>query len=169
MHVWEMTLKEFLSKDCKIAGPTGASFEQFMALVSPPGWYEGKEVALESHPGFATAPLKRPEWEETPQYQMLLQKTDEGWKPVGMYIDDTIIVSECVGGQGLGTELALRCIPHRPVPERRTLSPAGLRTLTRAYYSGVERAITEGRDVQAHIREASKEWHATKEKKSSET
>ena len=42
-------------------GETAIPVEQFLAAaLHPPYWYEGAEIELETHPGFATAPAKRP-------------------------------------------------------------------------------------------------------------
>jgi hypothetical protein len=60
--------------------------------------------------------------------------------PLGIYIDDTVLVVQ-PRGQGLGVELGLRCVPHRTIPGHRRLTQAGLATLTKAYYMGVGRAI----------------------------
>jgi hypothetical protein len=92
---------------------------------------------------------------------MLLQKEGDGWKPVGLYIDDTVVLAELVRRQGLSTELILRCVPHRDLPQRRDLTKAGCAALTRAYYVGVGKAIAEGREVADHIRQAYEEWRTT--------
>jgi hypothetical protein len=160
-----MTLEEFLTRDCKVTDSAGIPLEAFLSspeLLVEPGWYEGKEVELPSHSDFATAPLKRKGWPETDAYQMLLQRKGDGWKPVGLYIDDTIVLAEPVRGQGLSTELILRCVPHRDLPQRRDLTRAGCAALTRAYYVGVGKAIADRREVADHIRQAYEEWWATR-------
>jgi hypothetical protein len=86
------------------------------------------------------------------EYQVLLQKSEYGWTPVGAYVDDTVMVAEAVQRKGLGAELVLRCAPHRKVPKRRTVSPSGLATLKSAYRLAVQRAIADGKNVPAGVR-----------------
>lgn len=153
MIVWKLTLSQFLSKELKETGETAIPVEQFLAAaLHPPYWYEGAEVELESHPGFATAPAKRPGMPLSLEYQVLLQKSEYGWTPVGAYVDDTVMVAEAVQRKGLGAELVLRCAPHRKVPKRRAVSPSGLATLKSAYRLAVQRAIADGKDVPAGVR-----------------
>jgi hypothetical protein len=138
-----------------------APLEFFLQTLLKPGWYEGKELDLPSHPGFATGPLKRPHLQESNSRQMLLKRQGGTWKPVGLYMDDTVVLAGEVRGRGLSTELILRCVPHRNHRERRTLTKAGEAALTKAYYVGVGRAIERGQDVASHIRKAYEEWKAT--------
>jgi hypothetical protein len=163
MNVWEMTLDEFLARSkLVVVDSAEPSLEMFLAMLEPPGWYEGEEAPLDGQPGFATAPLKRQGEDKSLAFQMLLRCQDDAWVPVGIYIDDTVLV---VGPrkQGLGAELVLRCVPYRRTPSQRKLTKAGLATLTKAYFLGVGRAIAEGKEVRDDIQAAYENWLATRQ------
>lgn len=153
MIVWQLTLNEFLSKDLKETGDTATSFEDLLpVLLMDPCWHQRAEVPLESHPGYATAPARRAGTALSYGHQVLLKKSEYGWTPVGMYVDETVIVSDLEQRKGLATELVLRCAPHRMVPASRTVSPSGLATLKKAHRVSVERAIAAGEDVPENVR-----------------
>lgn len=152
VEIWTLTVDEFLTKDLQQTGSTAASFEMFLPLLEEPGWHRGREVPMDGKPGFATAPAKRPGMDADLAYQVLLKKDGDQWELVGLYIDDTIIVKPEMRGAGLTTELVLLCAKYRPLPSRRTVSPAGLATLKRAHRIGVERALAEGLPVPANVR-----------------
>jgi len=111
MIVWKLTLSQFLSKELKETGETAIPVEQFLAAaLHPPYWYEGAEVELESHPGFATAPAKRPGMPLSLEYQVLLQKIgirmDARRRICGRYRDGG--GSSATEGAWSGTGAALR-------------------------------------------------------------
>jgi hypothetical protein len=110
------------------------------------------ETPLEGREGFATAPISRGHDPASLEYQVLLIGKANDRKVIGLYMDDTIIVNPEFGGRGLGTELVLRCVKHRPVPSKRTVTPIGKATLLRAHRIGVQRAIDAGLPVPAHVR-----------------
>jgi hypothetical protein len=137
MKIWELTLDEFLTENRTVTDNVSVPLASFLETLHEPGWYEGKEQELPSHPGFATAPLKRGGWPETNAHQMMLQKDGKRWKPVGLHIDDTIFLAEEVRRRGLSAELVLRCVPYRELPERRYMTRAGCAALLRRITSGL--------------------------------
>lgn len=152
MIIWQMTLEEFLTPAPKMSSDVVVPLEMFLTPLESPGWHRGTEVEIKSHPGFATAAVKQPGVPTHLSDQILLQRTGDGWNPVGIYLGEALNVAQGFSGKGLGTELVLRCVPHRDAPASRTLTPAGRATLKRARRIAVGRAIDEGLSVPSAVR-----------------
>ena len=84
-------------------------------------------------------------WEYTPC---------DGWKSVGYYVDDTIIVFRRVQNTGLADILFLRCIEHRnKLPISTALNERALRLFKRVRKREVEKAKGEGCNVPEKVLE----------------
>jgi hypothetical protein len=162
MKLWEMTEEEFL-RNPEIVDSAYTPLDIILSALPQPCWVKGSEQELHSHPGFATAPVIGRGLAD----QVLLKKEHGAWVPVGIYLDDTVTVA-AHEGEGLGTELVLRCVPHRRPPKRRKLTKAGHATLRKAYFTEIGRAIDRGEKVRADIEERYEKWKAEREARSTE-
>jgi hypothetical protein len=78
--------------------------------------------------------------------QVLLERDGDGWKCVGHYVDDTIIVFRRVQNTGLADILFLRCMEHRnKLPITTALNESAFRLFKRAHRSEVEKAMRDHR------------------------
>jgi hypothetical protein len=60
MIIWQMTREEFLTPGPNMSSDVAVSLGMFLDTLESPGWHEGTEVEIESHPGFATGAVKQP-------------------------------------------------------------------------------------------------------------
>lgn len=128
-----------------------------LGALQPPGWFETTSVPISKNPCYATA-MARPYTNSSlslrPMENQVLLALDqhEYSVPVGVYLSEVIAIDPAHQGKGLSTELILRCCAHRPVPTRRTLTPAGKRALERAHETAVRNAHAAGCHVPAAVR-----------------
>ena len=86
--------------------------------------------------------------------QVLLERDGDGWKCVGHYVDDTIIVFRRVQNTGLADILFLRCMEHRnKLPITTALNENALRLFKRVRKTEVEKAKGEGCNVPEKVLE----------------
>ena len=102
-------------------------------------------------PNYATAPATG---HKGLADQVLLERDGGGWRCVGHYIDDTIIVFRRVQNTGLADILFLRCMEHRnKLPITTALNENALRLFKRVRKREVEKAKREGCDVPEKVLE----------------
>ena len=93
-------------------------------------------------PNYATAPATG---HKGLADQVLLERDGDGWRCVGHYVDDTIIVFRRVQNTGLADILFLRCMEHRnKLPITTALNENALRLFKRVRKREVEKAKREG-------------------------
>ena len=86
--------------------------------------------------------------------QVLLERDGDGWKGVGYYIDDTIVVFRRVQNTGLADVLFLRCMEHRnKVPITTVLNESAFRLFKRVHKSEVEKAMRDRCNVPKRVLE----------------
>jgi hypothetical protein len=154
MIVWQHTLSEFMAGQGQGDGYAKKNpVDDLLTQLTPPGWVEGTEIPLSEAPEFATAVANRTGAE--PAHQVLLHKEGDHWQPIGAYIDNVMGILDSFRGRDpkLSVDLILRCAEHRPLPEMRELTIPGYKALLRAHFAAVERALNEGLDVPANVRE----------------
>jgi hypothetical protein len=110
-----------------------------------------KVEEIVSMPNYATAPAAG---HKGLADQVLLERDGDGWKCVGHYVDDTIIVFRRVRNTGLADILFLRCMEHRnKLPITTALNERALRLFKRVYRSEVEKAKRDGCNVPERVLE----------------
>lgn len=129
MDLKSLTEAEFLSTYTLVEAEDDA-FPKMSFLADM--WDQGTECPLPTHPGYAVAPLTTAE-PLGHDVALLHQRSDGSYGAVGLYCGETLAVAEDHQGKGLGTELILAAVLHRPVPEKRTVSSAGLAALKKAW------------------------------------
>jgi hypothetical protein len=150
MIVWKLTLLEFMGGKTEGQGRTMNPAGALLASLSAPGWILGSEVVLPDSPEFATAIANRPG--ATAANQVVLIRSAEQWHPIGAYLDTVVAIEDAYQGQGLSTELILRCSLHRQRPIERQVTVAGYKALAKAHLVSVNRAVANGFDVPNHVR-----------------
>jgi hypothetical protein len=138
MKLWEYTLEELIG---------GAEIRSDMTVapeIAMP-WESDKIEGIISMPYYATAPATG---HNGLADQVLLERDGDGWKCVGHYVDDTIIVFRRVQNTGLADILFLRCMEHRNrLPITTALNESALRLFKRVRKREVEKAKGDGCNV----------------------
>jgi hypothetical protein len=84
----------------------------------------------------------------------MLERDGDGWKCVGYYVDDTIIVFQRVQNTGLADILFLRCMEHRnKLPITAALNESAFRLFKRVHKREVEKAMRDGCNVPKRVLE----------------
>ncbi len=150
MIVWKLTLLEFMGGRTEGQGHQRIFLGSLLASLSTPCWIPGSEVILPDRPAFATALANR--HGGTAANQVVLMWSADQWHPVGAYIDPVVVIEDAYRGQGLSTELILRCSEHRQAPKNRDVTVAGYAALAKAHRVSVKRAVANDLDVPDHVR-----------------
>jgi hypothetical protein len=142
MKLWEYTLEEL------IGGAEIRSDVTVAPEIAMP-WESDKIEGIISMPYYATAPA-------TGHYgladQVLLERDGDGWKCVGHYVDDTIIVFRRVQNTGLAGILFLCCVDHRnKLPITTALNESAFRLFKRVHKREVEKAMRDGCNVPERV------------------
>jgi hypothetical protein len=104
-----------------------------------------------SIPNYATAPATG---HKGLADQVLLERNGNGWKCVGYYVDDSIIVFRRVQNTGLADILFLRCTEHRnKLPITTALNESAFRLFKRVHKREVEKAMRDGCNVPERVME----------------
>ena len=103
MKLWEYTGEELI-------GGAEITSDVILAPEIEMPWESDKVERIISMPNYATAPATG---HKGLADQVLLERDGDGWKCVGHYVDDTIIVFRRVQNTGLADILFLRCMEHR--------------------------------------------------------
>ena len=142
MHIWQLTLDEFLAGlETGVSQPPMAFEAAMSSLPQEAPWIDKTEMPLWTNPGFATAFANRG-GQSSAKDQVLLQLDPNGkWVPVGCYVDTVLALIPDVRRKGLSTELILRCVGRRDLPDNRQLSEAGLAALKKAHRVAVAKAV----------------------------
>ncbi|WOJ89783.1 hypothetical protein RZS28_00255 [Methylocapsa polymorpha] len=144
MKLWEYTSEEL------IGGAEITSDVSIAPEIEVP-WESDELEQIASMPNYATAPATGGRGLAD---QVLLERDGDGWKCVGHYVGDIIIVFRRVQNTGIADILFLRCLEHRrKVPITTTFSASGLRLLKRVHKTEVEKAVRHGFNVPARVLE----------------
>jgi hypothetical protein len=144
MKLWEYTGEELI-------GGAEIRSDMFFASEIEMPWENDKVGGIASMPNYATAPATG---HRGLADQVLLERHGDGWKCVGHYVGDTIIVFPRAQNTGMADVLFLRCMEHRSkVPITATFSASGLRLLKRVHRSEVEKAMRDGCSVPERVLE----------------
>jgi hypothetical protein len=144
MKLWEYTGEELI-------GGVEIKSDMFFAKEIEMPWESDKVEGIASMPNYATAPATG---HRGLADQVLLERDGDGWKSVGHYVDDIIIVFPRAQNIGIADVLFLRCMEHRSkVPITAAFSASGLRLLKRVHRSEVEKAIRDGCSVPERVLE----------------
>jgi hypothetical protein len=144
MKVWKYTSAQLIGRAS--VRPDAAFAPEF---VMP--WESDNIDPIPMMPNYATAPAKG---HRGLADQVLLERDGGGWKCVGHYIQDTIVVFEKVQNLGLADVLFLRCIEHRSdVPITSAFTESGLTLFKRVHEKEVLRARDAGCLVPAEVLE----------------
>jgi hypothetical protein len=144
MNLWEYTAEELI-------GGAEIRSDMFLAPEIEMPWESGKIERIVSMPIYATAPAKG---HNGLADQVLLERDGDGWKCVGHYIDDTIIVFRRVQNTGLADVLFLRCMEHRnKLPITTALNESAFRLFKRVHKREVEKAKRDGCNVPEKVLE----------------
>ena len=103
MKLWEYTGEELI-------GGAEIRSDMFFASEIEMPWENDKVEGIVSMPNYATAPAIG---HKGLADQVLLERHGDGWKCVGHYVGDTIIVFPRAQNTGLADILFLRCMEHR--------------------------------------------------------
>ncbi len=148
VDVWKLTLLEFMGGTTQGEADGMNPVDSLLQSLGAPAWI-GSEDTLPGKTDFATATASP---RATPADQVLLERTNDGWNPIGAYVGETIAIKDEHRGKGLSTDLILRCSKHRDPPaEARKVTESGYAALAKAYRVAVERAIAEGLDVPHNV------------------
>jgi hypothetical protein len=152
----EITLAAFMAVNDQQIVCGYHDMQNLLDLLDPPGWFADTVVPVTSNPTYATAmarPYRGSSQSLRPfENQVLLALDQESYsRPVGIYLDEVIVIEPDHQGKALSTELILRCCTHRSVPSRRTLTTAGKRALERAHRTAVRNAHATGCDIPAPV------------------
>jgi hypothetical protein len=144
MNLWEYTAEELI-------GGAEIRSDMFVAPETEVPWESDKIERIMSMPNYATAPATGHNgWAD----QVLLERDGDGWKCVGYYVDDTIIVFRRVQNTGLADVLFLRCMEHRhKVPITTDLNESAFRLFKRVHKREVEKAMRDGCNVSERVLE----------------
>ena len=138
MKLWEYTGEELI-------GGAEITSDVILAPEIEMPWESDKVEEIVSVPNYATAPAAG---HRGLADQVLLERDGDGWKCVGHYVDDTIIVFRRVQNTGLADILFLRCIEHRnKLPITTVLNESALRLFKRVRKREVEKAKGDGCNV----------------------
>lgn len=144
MKLWEYTGEEL------IGGAEITSDVISTPEIEAP-WESDKVEEIMSMPNYATAPATG---HRGLADQVLLERDGDGWKCVGHYVGDCIVVFRRVQNTGLADILFLRCMEHRhKVPITTALNESALRLFKRVHKREVEKAIRGGCSVPAKVLE----------------
>ena len=134
MNLWEHTGEELI-------GGAEITSDVILAPEIEMPWESDKVERIISMPNYATAPAIG---HRGLADQVLLERDGDGWKCVGHYVDDTIIVFRRVQNTGLADILFLRCMEHRnKLPITTALNENALRLFKRVRKREVEKAKGE--------------------------
>jgi hypothetical protein len=134
MKLWQYTREELI-------GGAEITSDVFLAPEIEMPWESDMVEGIISMPNYATAPATG---HKGLADQVLLERDGDGWKCVGHYVDDTIIVFRRAQNTGIADILFLRCLEHRSkVPIATGFSESGLRLLKRVHRSEVEKAMRD--------------------------
>lgn len=97
-------------KDAELIGGAEIRSDMFLAPEIEMPWESDKIERIMSMPNYATEPATG---HSGLADQVLLERDSHGWKCLGYYIADTIIVFRRVQNTGLADVLFLRCMGHR--------------------------------------------------------
>ena len=144
MNLWEHTGEELI-------GGAEITSDVILAPEIEMPWESDKVERIISMPDYATAPATGHKGFAD---QVLLERDGDGWRCVGHYVDDTIIVFRRVQNTGLADILFLRCMEHRnKLPITTALNENALRLFKRVRKREVEKAKREGCNVPEKVLE----------------
>jgi len=144
MKLWEHTGEELI-------GGAEITSDVILAPEIEMPWESDKVERIISMPNYATAPAIG---HKGLADQVLLERDGDGWKCVGHYVDDTIIVFRRVQNTGLADILFLRCMEHRnKLPITTALNECALRLFKRVRREEVEKAMRDGCNVPERVLE----------------
>jgi hypothetical protein len=144
MKLWKYTGEELI-------GGAEITSDVILAPEIEMPWESDKVERIISMPNYATAPATG---HKGLADQVLLERDGDGWKCVGHYVDDTIIVFRRVQNTGLADILFLRCMEHRnKLPITTALNESALRLFKRVRKREVEKAKREGCNVPEKVLE----------------
>jgi hypothetical protein len=144
MKLWEYTGDELI-------GGAEITSDVIIAPEIEMPWESDKVERMISMPNYATAPATG---HKGLADQVLLERDGDGWKCVGHYVGDTIIVFQRAQNTGIADILFLRCMEHRnKVPIATAYGASGLQLLKRVHRSEVEKAMRDGCSVPARVLE----------------
>jgi hypothetical protein len=151
MDVWKLTLLQFMGGTTQGTDDVMNPVDPLLESLGTPAWI-GPIETLPDKPEFATATANRPG--ARPANQVLLERTKDGWNPIGAYVNETIALKDEHRGKGLSTELILRCSKHRDPPAGpRRVTKSGYAALAKAHYVAVERAIADRLAVPDNVKD----------------
>jgi hypothetical protein len=144
MKLWEYTREEL------IGGAEIRSDVTVAPEIEMP-WESDKIEGIISMPNYATAPATG---HNGLADQVLLERDGDGWKCVGHYVEDTIIVFRRVQNTGLADILFLCCMDHRnKLPITTALNESAFRLFKRVHKKEVEKAKRDGCNVPEKVLE----------------
>ncbi|MGB8277193.1 MAG: hypothetical protein WCF20_04545 [Methylovirgula sp.] len=150
MEPWHHTFEAFMGGRVTPTGEAQVPVPALIATLSEPPWH-GPPILMPD-PRFATAVANRKAF-SNPAHQVLLANATDGWQIIGGYIDNTLTIDQNFQGQGLSTQLILRCVAHRELPDKpRQVTIAGYRALLRAYLTDVRDAVDRNEKVAREVR-----------------
>jgi hypothetical protein len=157
MILHEITLAEFMAAHDQQVVDGFHDLHNLFQTLEPPGWFDESVVPITGNPRYATAearPYKNAALSQRPFANQILLTIDKGRYslPVGLYLDEVIVIDPSHRRKGLSTELILRCCAHRDVPRRRTLTRAGKAALVQAHTTAVHNADAAGCYIPTAIR-----------------
>ena len=144
MKLWEYAGEELI-------GGAEITSDVMLAPEIEMPWESDKVEGIISMLNYATAPATG---HKGLADQVLLERDGDGWKCVGYYVDDRIIVFRRVQNTGLADILFLRCMEHRnKVPITAALNESALRLFKRVHKREVEKAMRDGCNVPERVQE----------------
>jgi hypothetical protein len=144
MKLWDYTAEELI-------GSEEITSDVTLAPDIEMPWEGDKIERIMSMPNYATAPATG---HKGLADQVMLERDGDGWKCVGYYVDDTIIVFQRVQNTGLADILFLRCMEHRnKLPITAALNESAFRLFKRVHKREVEKAMRDGCNVPKRVLE----------------